>query len=165
MRILYLDVDTLRADHLGCYGYSRNTSPHIDKLAEEGVRFENCYVSDAPCLPSRSALFSGRFGIHTGVVNHGGKNADPRIEGPGRGFQSSPQRNSWVTQLKENGFHTVTISPFAERHSAWWFYAGFKEVHNPGKCGLERADEIMPLVEKWIRENAKQPDWFLHVNF
>ncbi len=41
MRLLLLDLDTLRADHLGCYGYARNTSPHIDAIARQGTRFEN----------------------------------------------------------------------------------------------------------------------------
>jgi len=54
MRVLYVDIDTLRADHLGCYGYHRDTSPNIDALADESARFDNCYVSDAPCLPSRA---------------------------------------------------------------------------------------------------------------
>ena len=70
MRILFIDIDTLRPDHLGCYGYHRNTSPNIDRLARTGVRFENCYVSDAPCLPSRSGLWSGRTGFHNGAINH-----------------------------------------------------------------------------------------------
>ncbi len=81
MRILMIDIDTLRPDHLGCYGYHRNTSPNIDRVASQAVRFENNYVSDAPCLPSRSALWSGRSGFHTGVINHGGMAADPFIEG------------------------------------------------------------------------------------
>ena len=71
MRILYLDLDTLRPDHLGCYGYPRATSPHIDSIAARGMRFERVYCSDAPCLPSRAALTTGLFGIHNGVVNHG----------------------------------------------------------------------------------------------
>jgi choline-sulfatase len=62
MRIVYFDLDTLRPDHLGCYGYVRNTSPNIDGIAKQGVRFENYFCSDAPCLPSRTALMSGRFG-------------------------------------------------------------------------------------------------------
>ena len=78
MRILYLDLDALRPDHLGCYGYHRNTSPNIDRIAEQGVRFDNYYCSDAPCLPSRSALTSGRYGIHTGIVGHGGTAATMR---------------------------------------------------------------------------------------
>ena len=87
MRILYIDIDSLRADHLGCYGYHRHTSPNIDALAEQGVRFENVYASDAPCLPSRTALWSGRTGFHTGVVSHGGTAADPFVEGATREFQ------------------------------------------------------------------------------
>ena len=64
MRILYIDIDTLRADHLGCYGYHRNTSPNIDALAADAALFRNVHASDTPCLPSRSALLTGRFGIH-----------------------------------------------------------------------------------------------------
>ena len=86
MRLLYLDVDTLRADHLGCYGYARRTSPNIDALAARRDALRACYASDVPCLPSRTALLTGRFGIHNGVVNHGGSDADPAIDGAERGF-------------------------------------------------------------------------------
>jgi len=164
MRILYLDCDTLRADHLGCYGYLRDTSPHIDRIAAEGTRFENCYATDTPCLPSRAALFRGQFGIHTGIVNHGGSAADERPEGPARLFRQSRDSASWMDVLREGGLHTVSISPFAERHSAWWFYRGFSEMVNPGKGGLERADEVAPLAVDWIRRNARRDNWFLQVN-
>ncbi len=133
MRILYLDIDTLRHDHLGCYGYHRNTSPATDAVARAGVRFQNVYASDAPCLPSRTALFSGRYGIHTGVVDHAGVAADFFIEGPGRGFRSTLGETCWMQGLRNVGFHTACISPFAERHSAWWFLAGFSDVINTGK--------------------------------
>ena len=56
MRILYIDIDSLRPDHLSCYGYHRRTSPNIDQIAAEGVRFTNFYCSDSPCLPSRTAV-------------------------------------------------------------------------------------------------------------
>ena len=58
MRFLFIDIDTLRADHLGCSGYHRDTSPNIDAVAATGIRFENVYASDVPCLPSRTALAS-----------------------------------------------------------------------------------------------------------
>lgn len=83
MRIHYIDIDSCRPDHLGCYGYHRNTSPHIDAIARESVRFTNYYCSDAPCLPSRTALNTRMHGIHSGVVGHGGTAADPFIKGPG----------------------------------------------------------------------------------
>ena len=41
MRIIMIDVDTLRPDHMGCYGYERNTTPQMDKIARDGMRFEN----------------------------------------------------------------------------------------------------------------------------
>lgn len=47
MRILYVDIDTLRPDHLGCYGYPRATSTNIDKVTEDSVRFTDVYCSDA----------------------------------------------------------------------------------------------------------------------
>ncbi len=165
MRILYLDLDTLRPDHLGCYGYHRNTSPNIDKIASQGVRFNNYYCSDAPCLPSRTALMTGRFGIHTGVVGHGGTAADMRIEGMSRNFKDRLVFDSLPGILRNTGFKTVSISPFAERHTSWSFYAGFSEMHNTGKSGMESAEEVTPTVLKWIEENAEEDNWFLHLNY
>lgn len=163
VRVLYIDIDTLRPDHLGCYGYARDTSPNIDRIASEGVRFTNCYASDVPCLPSRSALFTGRHGIHTGVVGHGGTAADPRLEGCARGFRAGAV--SWMTALSRAGMYPVTVSPFAERHSAWWFYSGFREHHDTGKRGGEIAPEVQELALPWLRRNAARDDWFLHVNY
>lgn len=164
MRVLYLDIDTLRPDRLSCYGYHRNTSPNIDRICKNAVRFDNCFVSDAPCLPSRASAWLGRFGIHTGIVNHGGVNADPMPEGRGRGFKQSADRAGFCRVIEESGLHTVSVSPFAERHSAWWFYQGFKEMYNTGKSGRERADEIVPLALDWLDRNKARDDWFLHVN-
>lgn len=165
MRILYIDIDSLRPDHLGCYGYHRNTSPHIDRLAEAGIRFENCYVSDAPCVPSRTALFSGRAGIHTGLMGHGGTAGDPFPDGELRDFETVLHETSWTRCQRRAGLHTATISSFAERHSAWWFYANFHEMHNSGLGGMERADQVGSVALDWLARNGRRDDWFLHVNF
>ncbi|MFX1454538.1 MAG: sulfatase [Promethearchaeota archaeon] len=165
MRIIYFDIDTLRADHLGCYGYHRNTSPNIDKIASEGTIFSECCVSDAPCLPSRASLFTGRFGIHSGIVGHGGTAADLRLTGKTRGFQDQYLRFNWISMLRRAKLYPVSVSPFAERHSAFWFYSGWKEMYNPGFRGMERADQVYPYVEKWLKDNEQSDNWFLHVNF
>jgi len=166
MRILYLDLDTLRPDHLGCYGYHRDTSPNIDRVAAEGVRFENCYCSDAPCLPSRTALMSGRFGIHTGVVGHGGTASEMRITGPKRDFRDTLSTDSLPAFLKEQkGFYTVFIGGFGERHASWSFYAGFREILDTGKWGGESAEDVTPTVLNWIGRNASRDNWYLHVNY
>jgi arylsulfatase A-like enzyme len=165
MRVIYIDIDSLRPDHLGCYGYHRNTSPNIDTLAQGAVRFENVYASDAPCLPSRTALWSGRFGYHTGVVGHGGTAAVPFIEGPRRGFRDRFSVTGWMNALREVDLRTVTISSFGERHAAWHWYAGFNEIFNPGCGGHETADMISVFVHNWLNRNGRQDNWFLHVNY
>ncbi|HLP24521.1 MAG TPA: sulfatase, partial [Acidobacteriota bacterium] len=164
MRILYIDIDSLRPDHLGCYGYHRVTSPHIDRIAAEGLRFENFYATDTPCLPSRTALFSGRFGINTGVVNHGGTRADIRPEGPGRGFQSRTTLDALPEQLRGAGLRTASISPFPHRHSAYQIWEGFHETIDTGGDGNERAHVVYPEVAAWLERNATRENWFLHVN-
>ncbi len=165
MRVLFLDLDTLRPDHLGCYGYPRNTSPTIDRIAAEGVRYDRYHCSDAPCLPSRAALMSGRFGIHTGAVGHGGTAADIRLEGSPRDFRDILASESLPAVFRRAGMRTVSVSPFAERHSSWTFYAGFNEMHNTGKGGGESAEEITPAALDWIERNATSDNWFLHVNY
>jgi len=165
MRILFLDLDTLRADHLGCYGYSRRTSPNIDAIARRGIRFDRYYCTDAPCLPSRAASFTGRPGIHTGVVGHGGTAADMRLMGRERGFADRCRTDNLPARLRQAGLHTASVSPFAERHGAWWFYAGFSEMHNTGKGGMESAEEVTPHALEWLRQHAREDGWLLHVNY
>ncbi len=165
MRVLYIDIDSQRPDHLGCYGYHRKTSPNIDRIAASSVRFDNYHVTDAPCLPSRTALWSGRFGIHNGVINHGGGAADLLNEGTDRSFRSALGRTNWMTCLRNLGMKTATVSPFGERHSAFHWYAGFNEIFNTGKGGNEHAHEISPVALDWLKKNGRDENWFLHVNF
>jgi arylsulfatase A-like enzyme len=165
MNILYLDIDSLRPDHLSCYGYHRNTSPSIDTLASQGVRFNQCYTSDAPCLPSRTAITTGRFGIRTGVVNHGGIASQPYVWGADRGFSCNLTASNWVNRFQLAGYHTVAFSPFAQRHGAWHWYAGFMEMHNTGGAGLEVASDIAPQVCNWLEhKNESAQPFFMWVN-
>ncbi|RJT00189.1 sulfatase [Halococcus sp. IIIV-5B] len=163
MRIVYIDCDSLRPDHLGCYGYDRDTSPTIDALAADGMQFSNVHASDVPCLPSRTALFTGRFGVHTGVVNHGGLNASLRPRGAAREFNTAfDGYRTWMSTLRHAGFHTALFSLFPQRHGAWHVVDGFDEWHDtPGY----RSDHVYPLVEEWLDANAESDDWYLHVNF
>jgi arylsulfatase A-like enzyme len=56
--VVLISIDTLRPDHLGCYGYDRQTSPTIDRLAREGVRFENAFSSTTWTLPAHLAMLT-----------------------------------------------------------------------------------------------------------
>ena len=165
MRVLMFDIDTLRSDHLGCYGYGRNTSPTIDSIAEEGVRFADYYCPNAPCLPSRASLITGQYGIRTGVVGHGGTAADMRLQGETRHFTDDYSENGLFMQFRRAGMHTVSFSTFAERHSSWWFNCGFNELYNVGKRGSESAEDVTPHVLDWIERNGEKDNWFMHVHF
>jgi arylsulfatase A-like enzyme len=56
--IILISIDSLRPDHLGCYGYARNTSPNLDKLAREGALFETVVSTTSWTLPAHAALFT-----------------------------------------------------------------------------------------------------------
>ena len=165
MRVLMFDIDTLRSDHLGCYGYRRSTSPAIDSIAEDGVRFDNYYCPNAPCLPSRASLITGQYGIRTGIVGHGGTAADMRLQGESRDFTDDCSENGLFMQFRRAGLHTVSFSTFAERHSAWWFNAGFNECYNVGNRGNELAGAVTPHVLDWLERNGASDNWFMHVHF
>jgi arylsulfatase A-like enzyme len=59
--VLVIVIDTLRADHLGCYGYARATSPRIDAFAARATRYRNCVAAAPWTLPSHASLFTGKF--------------------------------------------------------------------------------------------------------
>src|SRR5687768_13977464 len=71
--ILMICTDQQRFDTLGAYGNTEIHTPHLDRLASEGVLFENCYVSNPVCAPSRGTLLTGRYvhahGLHANGVS------------------------------------------------------------------------------------------------
>jgi arylsulfatase A-like enzyme len=68
--LLLISLDTLRADHLGCYGYPRPTSPFLDQLAARGVLFEQAWATSPWTLPSHASLFTGLYASQHGVVSN-----------------------------------------------------------------------------------------------
>ena len=163
MRILFIDIDTLRPDHMGCYGYKRNTTPNIDSVAD--IVFSEYYCSDAPCLPSRASLISGMFGIRHGAVGHGETSADRRLSGKMRGFRDPVDAGNFNYIFKNAGFKTASISSFPERHSSWWFNAGLDEIYNIGGRGNESGEQVLPLAMDWLERHGAEDNWFLHVHF
>jgi arylsulfatase A-like enzyme len=80
MQVIYVAVNAMRPDHRGCYGFEQDTTPNIDRVAEDGIRFDRAYAANTPCMPSRAALISGRYGISNGVETHGARGR--RMHGP-----------------------------------------------------------------------------------
>lgn len=69
--VIIILVDCLRADHLGCYGYTRKTSPFIDDIARSGIIFENCISPSSWTVPSVASLFTGLYPQQHGINKSG----------------------------------------------------------------------------------------------
>src|SRR4051812_18061730 len=68
--LLIVLCDDLRWDHLGCAGHPNLKTPHIDRLAHEGVRFANAFCTTSLCSPSRASILSGQYAHKHGVTNN-----------------------------------------------------------------------------------------------
>jgi choline-sulfatase len=165
LRTIFFDIDCLRPDHLGCYGYDRPTSPSINAVAEQGVRFTRYFCANSPCLPSRMNWSSGRFGHRNGVVSNVGAGAQFHIRTRNYG---GPQEDNdmLMRRLRRAGVHPVSFSNFADRHNMFWFECGWAEFHTPNlKGGGENADEIHEPLMRWLAVNARREDYLLHINY
>src|SRR3979409_1572477 len=69
--VVLVTIDTLRADHLGCYGYPRPTSPFLDRLAGQGALFDNAYSSISHTTPAHATLFTGLYPAQHRVLRNG----------------------------------------------------------------------------------------------
>ncbi len=69
--VVLLSIDTLRADHLGCYGYHRNTSPRMDEFAARGVRFETVITPIVSTFPAHTAMLSSLYPPSFGITTNG----------------------------------------------------------------------------------------------
>ena len=56
MNVIFISMDTLRADHLGCLGHERKLTPNLDRIASEGALFTHAFASDIPTQPSHTAI-------------------------------------------------------------------------------------------------------------
>lgn len=164
MRIIYLDLDSLRPDHLSGYGYGRETTPRMDRLIQEGTRFTRAYCNSSPCVPSRASLVSGRFGICHGALTHWSTGGE--FQFPCDGNQYLKQAPLLPRHLQQHGYRTATFSSFADRHIAPWFLSGWSETHNTSlKRGAESAEEVNSLVLPWLQQHGHEEDYFVHIQY
>ncbi len=152
--VILISLDTLRADHLGCYGYQRDTSPHIDALAEEAALFERTYAQSSWTLPSHmSMLFSLNTASHQVYFN------DQKIDG------SLP---SLATHLRKKGYITHGITGGGYVSGIYGFDKDFDWYEEPvtGSTAQNGQDEVKQLWGKtaaWMDRHSNKPFFlFLH---
>src|SRR6267143_6176065 len=70
--VVLITIDTVRPDHLGCYGYKLIETPHLDALAAAGVRFTNAYTPVPITLPAHGVMLTGTYPMRTGLHDFSG---------------------------------------------------------------------------------------------
>lgn len=157
MTTIHIDIDSLRPDHVGVYGYEAETTPHIDLLASDGVVFERAYCANSPCLPSRAGTITGRYGIDTGIETHG--TASQQINHPATmvDWAGSPRERldtrRWYTLPElffRSGRKSIGIGSFPQ-HPAPWFYHVWDEYHQPSSPAT---DDFQAIEAEYIIDRA-----------
>jgi arylsulfatase A-like enzyme len=116
--VLLLTIDALRADHVGSYGYARPTTPNLDRLAEDAVRFQNAWAHAPSTRYSVPAILAGRYPSTIAVNN------DPRVHWPP---QVLPENHLIAEILKSRGFHTGAILSYHYFERGWGLDQGFDD--------------------------------------
>jgi arylsulfatase A-like enzyme len=148
LNVVLIGVDTLRPDHLGCYGYERNTSPNIDKLAGRGVLLENVVAPSPWTLPSFATVFTS---LHP--TQHGANGQREALR------ENLP---TLASVLKASGYATGGIinAPFLK--TQYGVNRGFDFYYMTPPEGRV-ADGTTRDALKWIDENKSGPFFvFLH---
>lgn len=148
--LVLIVVDTLRADHLGLYGYARNTSPRLDAWAERGVVFEQALATSPWTVPSFASIYTGQLPSRHGALRQ-------RTRAAQRGVSVGRLDVSVRTLaeiLAEQGFATAAFinNPFL--HGKGGLARGFEtyDRHPSNNWKLRRAGDVVDAALRWLDE-------------
>ncbi len=157
MNVIFIAIDTLRADHLSCYGYPRKTSPNIDMLAADGVLFENHISCACHTNPAFTSMYTGQDAFHHRIIAtlHAVQNETwQRLDDRTPTLPHILYADGWRTYALDNLVHFICFPS--------WYARGYRyyiNVNPPGRQAHVKADEInaeaLPLLERidWSADN------------
>ncbi len=151
LNIILITIDTLRADHLECYGYDKVKTPHINRLADEGILFEHNIVQTPLTLPSHSSILTGTFPLFHGVRDNSG-------------FYLGQDYTTIAEVLKNKGYATAAFVAAFVLDSRWGLDQGFDYYYDNfdltkyKKASLDavqrRGDEVLEESYKWLETQS-----------
>lgn len=158
--IILVSFDTLRAANLGTYGYKRNTTPTIDRFAQNGFIFTNAISVTSWTLPSTMSWFTGVYPsqhkvLNKFIISDSGEQKITNLQ------EVSPNTVTLAEALRQNGYRTGGFTGGAGVHRQFGFGQGF-EVYTDDKdfAGFE---ESAPKALEWIEEHKNEKLFvFLH---
>lgn len=152
MKVIFVSLDTLRATRLSCYGYGKPTSPHLDRIASEGVLFERAYAADIPTEVAHTDIFTGKLGLRTGIVSHGST------------LTHLAKTTEWLpTMMRNAGYTTAAVDNLYQLKE--WFARGFNYyINSVGKKRWIDGRTVNDLAKAWIGQH-KDDDFFLFLHY
>jgi arylsulfatase A-like enzyme len=144
--VILISIDTLRADHLGAYGYGPPTSPNLDRFRDEAVLFTQAIAHAPSTLPSHASMLTSRLPQH-----HGASYA--------RGTALPPEVVTLAEVLSDDGFHSVSYNGGGQLAPIYGLDQGF-EIYLP-KAGP--FGKVVDRTVDWLEEHRGEPFFlFLH---
>lgn len=147
INIVLLTAGTVRLDHLGCYGYGRDTSPTIDSLAASGARFNNALVQCPLSGPSLATMFTGTYPSTHGVVRACAVLDDNRV--------------TLAEILRTAGYTTCAVIAGGNLHPAFNYSQGFDNYHYGGRTAPEG---VTGAALEWLASSPPEP-FFVWVHY
>jgi len=150
--VLVITIDTLRADRLGCYGFGGVKTPHIDKLASQGLLFEQAIATAPFTLTSHASLFTGLYPYRHGVRDN-------------VGYVLGEEQETLAEILSENGFSTAAFVSAYVLDGMWGvaqgfdlYYDDFRRFETTGFDESERPGaETISRWESWLDSEQRSP--------
>ena len=177
--IVFIFVDDLGWGDVGCYGNDFIDTPHIDRLAGEGIRFTDFYAAGAVCSPTRCAVQSGQNQARIGITAHipGHWRPFERVITPRPTMALPPSIVTVAESLKDVGYTTGYVgkwhlgngAAFAPETQGYDFAAEINGPHLPGRFRVARRNDLKPATDqfrtqfegdlsvKFIRDNRDEP--------
>ena len=139
--VLFILVDTLRADRLGCYGYNKNTSPNIDSIANKGILFNKAFCCINLSSPSLTSIFSGLYPTTHGILRQGMKLTREDIS-----YFENSKIKLLPEILKEEGYKTYGLDWFGGWHKKGYDYYEGSGIDLEGK--RENVRKVRRFLDK-----------------
>jgi arylsulfatase A-like enzyme len=166
--VILISVDTLRADHLSLYGYSRATSPHIDEFARTASVYSRAHTTAPWTLSAHASLFTGLYPAEHGAqMIRRRKGAKPNMKFP---LRADAQTLAEV--LEELGYSTAAICGnlmyLVPRYGLNQGFRHFETLKGGGKLDPARGSEINQSAFGWLAKHTSVPDYapfFLFLNY
>ena len=153
LNVVLITIDTLRADHVGCYGYKQIKTPNIDALAADGARFERAFAVVPVTLPSHTSMLTGTYPMLSGMHDFSGN-------------KLSPLQPTLASVLKQAGYQTGAVIGAAVLDSRFGLNQGFdfyydhfdfSRLDEANLDQMERPGNVVADVAlDWLAKNSQK---------